>query len=410
MTDNEDDFEAALLAFEEEQPMPSRGLQRVGEKIKGTILSIDREFAFVGLGGKAEGQLSVEELLDSDGVPLYAVGDTIEALITAESPDGGFVLRLRPGQGPIVGEELRDAHRHGIPVEGLVSGINKGGAEVEVGGLRAFCPVSQLDNRYVEDPSEFVGRRLQFRITRFEDAAPGRRPNVVLSRRVLLEEEKRQRAEETRSKLEVGAVVTGEVSSIAAFGAFVDLGGLEGLLHVSEMSHSRISDPGELLAVGQRLEVEVLKIEPDPKGKGERIALSIRTLANDPWLEIDRQFPLGATVTGRVTRVESFGAFVELLPGIEGLVHVSELGAAERVRHAREVVSPGQEVQARVMGSDQEKHRLSLSIRAATAATTAHEEAVEKADFERRNQASAAGFGSMAELFIKAQQEKGKKH
>ena len=405
MTEEKSDFEAALLAFEQEQSTSSRALPRVGEKIEGTILSIGSEYAFVELGGKAEGQLPVAELRDSEGAALHEVGDEIEALITAESPDGGFMLRLRPGQGPIVGEEIRDAHRLGIPVEGVVSGINKGGAEVEVGGLRAFCPLSQLAGRYVEDPSELVGRRLQFRITRFEDSGPGRRPNVVLSRRVLLEEEKRQRAEETRSKLEIGALVSGEVTSIASFGAFVDLGGLEGLLHVSEMSYSRISDPGEMLAVGQRLEVQVLKIEPDPKGKGERISLSIRSLEKDPWLGIEQKFPLGLTVKGKVTRVETFGAFVELQPGIEGLVHVSELGAADRVRHARDVVSPGQEVQARVMGVDQEKHRLSLSIQAATAASAAREEKAEKADFERRNQASSTGFGSMADIFAKAQQK-----
>lgn len=405
MTQNEDDFEAALCAFEKEQEASSQGQPKVGEKIQGKILSIGDEWAFVELGGKAEGALSVDELRDVEGQPLYEVGDEIEALVTAESADGGFVLRLHAGRGPVAGEELRDAQRLGIPVEGLVSGINKGGAEVTVGGLRAFCPVSQLANRYVEDPAEFVGQRLQFRITRFEEGGAGRHPNIVLSRRALLEEVEKKRAEETRAKLTVGAVVSGEVTSIASYGAFVDLGGLEGLLHVSELSHSRVDDPHELVEVGQRLQVQVLKIEPDPKGRGERISLSIRTLEKDPWLGIDKQFPVGSTVKGKVTRVETFGAFVELIPGVEGLVHVSELGAAERVRHARDVVSPGQEVEVRVVNWDLAKHRLSLSIGAVIQAKTARQEAADKEAFDRRSEAGAAGFGSMADFFAKAQQK-----
>ncbi|HVS13668.1 MAG TPA: S1 RNA-binding domain-containing protein [Thermoanaerobaculia bacterium] len=402
MTDNEESFEAALRAFEAEQATPARASLRVGEKIEGTIVSIGEDLAFVELGSKAEGQVSVTELRDPEGALLYQVGDTLEALITAEGADGSFTLRVRPGIGPVAGDELRDAQRHGIPVEGLVSAINKGGAEVVVGGIRAFCPLSQLADRFVEDPTELLHRRLRFRVTRFEEGGPGRRPNVVLSRRALLEEEQRQRAAETRAKLEVGAVLTGEVRSIAPYGAFVDLGGIEGLLHVSQMSHGRLEHPGEVVAVGQRLEVQVLEIAPDPKGKSERISLSIRALQQDPWMGIDRRLPIGATVAGKVTRVEAFGAFVELATGIEGLVHVSELGASERVQHARDVVSPGQEVQVRVLDVDSEKRRIALSIGAAAAAAAASEEAAEKADFERRSQAGSGGFGSMGNVLADA--------
>ncbi|HVS64319.1 MAG TPA: S1 RNA-binding domain-containing protein [Thermoanaerobaculia bacterium] len=400
MSGDEESFEAALRAFEAEQATPARPALRVGEKIVGTIVSIEGDFAFVELGGKAEGQVPVEELRDAEGELLYQAGDTLEALITAEGADGALTLRVRPGRGQIAAGELRDAQRHRIPVEGRVAAINKGGAEVDVGGLRAFCPISQLADRFVEDPKELLNRRLSFLVTRFEDGGAGRRPNVVLSRRALLEDEKRQQAEETRAKLEVGAVLTGEVRSIVPFGAFVDLGGIEGLLHVSQMSHGRVADPAEVVEIGQRVEVEVLEIVPQPggadsKGRRERISLSMRTLQQDPWIGISQRLAIGTTVSGAVTRVESFGAFVELEPGIEGLVHVSELGSEQRVQHAREVVSPGQEVRVRVLDVDPAKRRIALSIAAAVAAVAAREEAAEKADFERRSRERSSGLGSM---------------
>jgi small subunit ribosomal protein S1 len=408
MTDNEDSFEAALRAFEAEQAAPERAALRVGEKIRGTIVSIDADFAFVELGGKAEGQVPSAELRDADGELLHQVGDTLEALITGQGEGGAFTLRVRPGRGPVATDELRDAQRHRIPVEGRVAAINKGGAEIDVGGLRAFCPVSQLADHFLENPAELIDRRLRFLVTRFEEGGPGRRPNVVLSRRALLEDEKREQAEATRARLEVGAVLTGEVRSITAFGAFIDLGGVDGLLHVSQMSHARVDDPRELLAVGQRLDVQILEIVPDPKGpggKGERIALSTRALQQDPWLGVERRLPIGATVAGKVRRVETFGAFVELEPGVEGLVHVSELGATERVQHAREVVSPGQEVQVRVLDVDRDKRRIALSIGAAAVVAAAREEAAEKADFERRSAGSSSGFGALGNVLADALQD-----
>ena len=224
-----------------------------------------------------------------------------------------------------------------------MTGLNKGGAEVQVAGMRAFCPLSQLDLRYVENPQQFVGQKLLFKVNRLEEGnRGGRGPNIVLSRRQLLEEEQQTRASETREKLQVGAVLTGRVTSLTTYGAFIDLGGIEGMLHVSEIGHSRTTHPQDVFTVGQEVEVQVIKIE---KGKDEkrpeRISLSRRALESDPWNDAASRFPEGTEATGKVMRLETFGAFIELAPGLEGLVHISEMGAGRRLNHSREAVAAG---------------------------------------------------------------------
>ena len=228
--------------------------------------------------------------------------------------------------------------------------------------MRAFCPVSQIDLAYVENPADWVGRRLTFRITRFSEGH-SRQPDVVLSRRELLAEEATARAAEALARLAVGQVVKGTVTSLTGYGAFVDLGGIEGLLHVSEISHSRIADPAEVLAVGQPVEVEVLKIEPaKERGGHDRISLFLRSLEPDPWRHAAERYPEGMVLPGKVVRLEPYGAFVEIAPGLDGLVHVSELATDRRVDHPRQVVEVGQEVTVRVLAVDPEKHRISLTM------------------------------------------------
>ena len=204
---------------------------------------------------------------------------------------------------------------------------------MQVAGARAFCPISQIDARHVEDASVWVGQKLAFRITRYESAGKGRE-NIVLSRRALLEEEKRVRATELQGRLTVGAVLPGTVTTLKEYGAFVDLGGVEGMLHISEIGFSRIAHPKDVLAVGQQLTVQILKIERvdqagDPR-RHDKISLSLKALEGDPWSDAVRRFPEGLTLPGTVARVEVFGAFVEIAPGIEGLVHVSEMGGGHR--------------------------------------------------------------------------------
>lgn len=340
----------------------------VGQKISGKILSITGDQVFVDLGTKSEGMIEAAQLRNADGQLTVKVGDSLDAIVTAIDPESGVVVLRKKASGgrgghQEVATELRQAFQYGMPVEGLVTGINKGGAEVQVYGMRAFCPLSQLDLRYVENPQQFIGQRLKFKVSRIEEGGRNRRPDIVLSRRALLEEEAQAKAAELRARLQIGAVLKGHVTSLTTYGAFVDLGGLEGLLHVSEIGYSRLADPREALSVGQEIEVQVIKIE---KGKDEkrpeRISLSRRALERDPWRDAADRFPEGAVVPGRVMRLESFGAFVELAPGLEGLVHVSELGAGRRLNHAREAAQIGQDVKVRVLNVDPVKRRISLSM------------------------------------------------
>jgi len=389
MAEETQDFGALLAEFEREQGRT--GAEKgpaIGEKVSGEIISLGPSAAFVDLGGKTEGMVHREELTDEEGELTVEVGDTVEGLITATDPDSGcLVIRIRPGRFSDVEtalEELRQAREHRIPVEGVVREVVKGGLQVDVGGVRAFCPVSQIDLRYVEDPSEYVGRRLQFRVERFEESGRGGRPNVVVSRRALLEEEAKARAEEARARLEVGKTFDGTVTSVTSYGAFVDLGGIEGLLHVSQMRHSRVEDPKELYAEGQRVQVEVIGIEPGKGGKGDRISLSRKSLETDPWEGVVSAFPRGSHHTGKVVRVEPYGAFVELIPGIEGLVHISELGADRPIQHAREVAEPGQEMTVEVLSVDPGRRRISL------ARTRADDPA---GDFPRQRAEASGGSG-----------------
>jgi small subunit ribosomal protein S1 len=356
-----DSFEDLLKQFDQAHPESSSGEPAIGDKVRGVLVSIGEDYAFVDLGGKSEGRIEVSVLKDPEGNLKSAVGDTIETHVTGKDEDSGMLLLGSQHGHRYHGiEEAERAYRQGLPVQGQVTAAVKGGVEVQVAGLRAFCPASQVDIRFIEDLSELIGQRLDFRITKLEG---GRRPNLVLSRRALLEEEQRQRAEATRAQLSEGAVLTGIVTSLKDYGAFVDIGGLEGMVHVSELAFGHVKHPSEILSVGQPVEVSVLRIEPPsgPKGR-EKIALSIRALARDPWQDAASSFPVGQRVTGTVNRLQPFGAFVELGPGIDGLVHISELGAGRRVNHPSEVLNLGDRVEATVLGVDLERRRISLSL------------------------------------------------
>ena len=369
-TDNKD-FAAILAEFEQEKQEKSAepaaapaAPPKVGDKVSGQIVSIGPEAAFVDLGGKAEGMIELSQVTDAEGKLTVAVGDTLEAKVSRIDPEtGALVLRRRVGRGQEVPAEIVQAFQHGIPVEGLVTAAIKGGVEVQVSGLRAFCPLSQLELRYVENPERFVGQRLSWKITRYEEGGRGRRPNIVLSRRALLEEEAKAKAAETRARLVPGAILRGKVTALTDYGAFIDLGGLEGMLHVSEIGFARTAHPKDVLEVGQELDVQVLKVEPPKDSKhNERISLSRKALERDPWKDAVERFPAGSRVQGRVMRLETFGAFIEVAPGLEGLAHISELGAGRRINHPREVLSLGQDVEVTVLGVDPEKRRISLSL------------------------------------------------
>lgn len=403
-----EDFATLFAAYEAEQAKAAKGKKekgsseergakrgpQAGDKLSGRIVSFGEESAFVDLGGKSEGVIPLAELLDADGQRTVNVGDEVEALVVGTGDDG-VVLRVRGGgRGQAAPAELAQAHAHGLPVEGTVAAVIKGGVEVTVAGVRAFCPISQLDDRFVADAASFVGQRLSFRITRMEEGR-GRGVNLVLSRRALLEEEKAARAEAARAQLAPGKVVRGTVTSLAAYGAFVDLGGIEGLLHVSQLGHARVAHPQDVLAVGQEVEVQVLDIKKDAKGE-ERISLSRRALVRDPWQDEAAKLKPGTRRTGRVARLETFGAFVELAPGVDGLLHVSELGGGKPIRHPREAVKVGDTIEVAVKTVDVERRRVSLTL--AAAADEAEASAAEAPP-------EAPGFGAMGDFFSRSKKQ-----
>lgn len=354
------DFAALLAEFDQKHTgTPEKGA-KAGDQVRGRVVAISEDQVFIDLGGKAEGIMDAASWRDPEGQLKVAVGDEVTALVAGIAEDGTLRLGNQQARQLHGVAELERAYREQLPVHGRVTALVKGGVEIQIAGQRAFCPASQMDLRFIEDLSEFVDQHLDFRITKYEG---GRHLNLVVSRRMLLEEEQRQRAETIRANLKEGALLQGTVTSLQDYGAFVDLGGLEGMIHISELSFHRVKHPSEILSVGQTLEVTVLRIDKtDNPKRPEKIALSIRALSQDPWTEVAQQFPVGSRVRGLVTRLQPFGAFIELAPGLEGLVHISELGAGRRISHPQEVLSPGQEVEASVLAIDQEQRRLSLTL------------------------------------------------
>jgi small subunit ribosomal protein S1 len=342
-----------------------------------------------------------------------AVGDQLEATVVDDGGgSGSIVLKRTLGRGGHLPAELEQAFAHGIPVEGVVIGENKGGFDVQIGGARAFCPASQIDRRRgaARVPgSQYLGQRFRFRVTKIE--AGGR--NLVVSRRELLEEEAAMQAASTWERLHIGAVVQGTVTSVRDFGAFVDLGGVEGLIHISELGHARVAHPSEVLSVGQRVEAQVVKLDPVPAedagGRRRQVGLSLKALAADPWTTAAQRFPVGSTVPGVVRRLEAFGAFVEIAPAVEGLVHVSKLLLERRVSHPRQVLSVGQAVQVTILALDAEKRRISLSMveqaRGARDAAMVSERAELQTAVAQTNEPRS--LGSFADLLAASRKERG---
>jgi small subunit ribosomal protein S1 len=393
--DTEEDFAALLAEYEQKGQTKRRKEPQIGEEVKGRVVSIGRDAVFIDCGGKSDGMIELTELRDEDGKLTVGVGDELEARVVETSGKAGcVVLRRTVGRGPVGSAELEQAFAHQIPVEGLVTAVNKGGVEVQVAGVRAFCPISQLDLRHVEDAAGYIGQRLTFRISRYETGGPRGQLNLVVSRRALLEEEARTQAAQTRARLALGAVMKGKVTALKEYGAFVDLGGIEGMLHISELGFQRVAHPKDLLTVGQELEVQVVRIEKsdDPK-RPEKVALSLKSLERDPWAEVDKRFPEGMRAAGTVARLETFGAFVEVAPGVEGLVHVSELGQKRHVRHAKEVLKLGQRLEVMVLAVDADKRRLSLGL------ADARED--EEAAPGQPASAPSTGFGTLGDLLKK---------
>jgi small subunit ribosomal protein S1 len=356
-TDESDGEFARLLDAE-----ASRGTRSFapGDEVSGSVVQIDEQEVFVDCGGRHELPISRAELLDEDGELRYTLGDTLTAYVVSNGGELGLTLALDLQSAGF--EQLSQAATSGTPIKGRVKALNKGGLTIDVGGQRGFCPFSQIDLRRVDDPERFLDQDLEFKI--LELSEDGR--NLVLSRRALLQERRESAAQETRAKLKLGDVFEGHVTRLVPFGAFVDIGGVEGLVHISQIAHERVADPQDVLTVGQEIRVQVLEIQNLGQGRRERIGLSMKALAADPWPTTAARLQPGTDVEGAVTRLVDFGVFVQIEPGVEGLVHISEM-ANRRIQHPREIVSEGDPVSVRILDVDVDRRRISLSLRQSAA-------------------------------------------
>jgi small subunit ribosomal protein S1 len=385
---------ADLLA----QSYVDHGKLEPGQKVEATVLKIAGDWVFLDVGQKGEGVLEKKELLDAEGHLSVAEGDRLTVFFRSRA---GGELRFSARIGGVDAglASLEEACRGGIPVEGVVEKEVKGGYEVRVAGQRAFCPFSQIDLRRAETAEAYVGRHLSFRVTQFGE----RGRNIVLSRRALLEEEQRQKREALKGTLQTGMTVQGTVTRLQDFGAFVDLGGIDGLIPVSEVGWGRVEDIRERLQVGQQVEAVIKSID----WERERISLSLRETLADPWEQVPERFPEGSVHTGTVSRLAPFGAFVTLAEGIDGLLHISRLGGGKRLSHPREAVREGERVEVRIEKIDREARRLSLALaefaRAEEEATRTLEE------FRRQAAAAPKGMGTLGDLLRAQQQKKGRK-
>jgi small subunit ribosomal protein S1 len=324
-----------------------------GQAIEGTIVAIGPEVAFVNVGGKGEAMIAIDELKDADGALEAAVGDRIQA--TVVSTTGGLTLSRKLGRAAASARQVEDAFHAHLPVEGKVEREVKGGYEVRIAGQRAFCPISQIDTLRDTPASAHLGRVYVFRIIEYKEGGK----NLVVSRRALLEEEQRASAAEIRRTIVPGAVLPGRVASVRDFGAFVDLGaGVQGLLHVSEMSWARVSNPAEIVVPGDQITVKVLRVDDD----GQKIALGLKQLGADPWSTVSSAYQVGQVRSGRVTRLAEFGAFVELEPGLEALAHASTFAPTGRSEGWARSVPAGTTGAFEILSIDQEKKRIGVAL------------------------------------------------
>jgi small subunit ribosomal protein S1 len=374
MTENETEEKGSFAElFEASSGLP-RGRVHPGDTVSGIVTKISKATVFVDLAGKSEGFAEIQEFQDENGNLTIKQGDQVEMRV-ASTRDGIHLTKGIKIQGAASLDILREAQQNLIPVEGRVSGVVKGGFEIEISGIRAFCPLSQIDITFCEKPEEHVGARYAFRIIEIKEK--GR--NIVVSRRGLLEEEREEKSKETLERLKPDLECEGKVTKLAGFGVFVDIGGVEGMVHISEISHVRINHPSEILKTGQQVKVKVLKIESGKEGR-PRVSLSIKALEPDSW-EKGLGFEEGDIVCGKVSRVTDFGAFVEVAPGVDGLVHISEI-SYDRISHPSRFLHEGDRVDVLVMGIDREKRRISLSIKEAITKRKVAEEGLDQVRLE----------------------------
>lgn len=393
MVQDDADMEFGEL-FEASSRLPGDRPLFPGETIQGKVVLITGDTVFIDYGAKSEGWSEREEFLNDQGELTIQPGSEVELTFIGYGPSGAHLGScLRKTAGGSGNELLRTAYESGITIEGTITGTNKGGLEVTISGTVVFCPFSQIDLTYCDHPEVFIGTTQKFQVLQYEEE--GR--NIVVSRKAVLQVERQAQAAKTRERLIVGEKFPGRVTRLTPFGAFVDLGGIEGLLHVSEISRCQVKDPADLLSLDQEVVVQVLSLETDEKGN-ERISLSLKALEPDPW-ETGLEFCEGDTVQGRVRNLTAYGAFVEVAPGVEGLVHISEI-SHKHIHHPKEKLQEGQELEVKILEINTGQRRISLSIKDVPALLDLEPDPLIQKTFRtgnvirRRTTAASAGLSS----------------
>src|SRR6266481_5480170 len=350
--DQDDEDFAALLAESFNQDSVKEG-----EILRGTVIAVGKDFAIIDVGYKSEGQVPLEEFRLADGSIGVKPGDVVDVLLESRENDMGMVVLSKEKADRLkVWDEISGACERDELIEGVISARVKGGLSGTIrGGVKAFLPGSQVDLRPVRNLDAFIGNSHRFKVIKFNK----KRGNIVLSRRVLLEKERAELKEQTLEKLKEGQIVDGIVKNLTEYGAFIDLGGIDGLLHITDMSWGRVNHPSELFQVGDHVRVKVLKFNADT----ERVSLGLKQISEDPWTHAQEKYPPGTVVRGKVVSLKDYGAFIELEQGIEGLVHISEMSWTRRVKHPSKVVAVGDTVEAVVLDIDPRQNRISLGMK-----------------------------------------------
>ncbi|MBW2143509.1 MAG: 30S ribosomal protein S1 [Deltaproteobacteria bacterium] len=326
-----------------------------GEVIKGEIVQVGKEYVLVDIGYKSEGQIPIEEFVDPEGNLTAEVGTKVEVLLERGADDEGAIVLSKEKAAKIkIWDDIKEIYENDGVIKGTILSRVKGGLSVDI-GLQAFLPGSQVDLRPVRDMDSLVGTEHEFKIVKYNK----RRGNIVLSRRALLESERMSMRENTLNSLEENSVLTGVVKNITDYGLFIDLGGIDGLVHITDMSWGRVGHPSEVHQVGDEIEVKVLSFDREK----ERVSLGIKQLASDPWSNAEEKYPIGTKLSGRIVSLTDYGAFVEVEEGVEGLIHVSEMSWTRKVRHPSQIVNVGDAVETMVLNLDVARKRISLGLK-----------------------------------------------
>jgi small subunit ribosomal protein S1 len=350
-----EDFSAALAAFERELAAEAAAVEAFGDKIvSGTVIKQTEKYLVVDVGLKSEGLVPLEQVLDHTGAVKFQPGDPIDVVIEREEPEGGYLVSFERAQRLRVWDTIEKAAADKTPVKGTVVSRVKGGLTVDI-GLKAFLPGSQLEIRPVRNLDGYLGQQIEVRVIKLNK----KRGNVVVSRKEILDEEQNAKRSATLEHLGEDAILTGTVKNLTDYGAFVDLGGIDGLLHITDMSWGRLTHPRDLVNVGDEIQVKVLKFDKEK----QRVSLGFKQLTPDPWLDATERYPVGARVHGRILSVTDYGAFVELEQGIEGLVHLSEMTWSKRLKHPSKLVKPADEVDTVVLSVNPADRRISLGMK-----------------------------------------------